>query len=107
MQIAGAGPDVRYSLQQSQLTGSTAPRHAVLVFADQATGQPPYKPGILKRFRKALRVPQLDESHRFHGLRHTLGTRMAAASVPMRTLGMAGPPGPRIGRRLHPLGTLP
>ena len=28
----------------------------------------------------------LDESHRFHDLRHTFGTAMAAAGVPMRTL---------------------
>jgi integrase len=28
----------------------------------------------------------LDESHRFHDLRHTFGTRMAAAGVPIRTL---------------------
>jgi site-specific recombinase XerD len=28
----------------------------------------------------------LDEHHRFHDLRHTFGTAMAAAGVPMRTL---------------------
>jgi integrase len=28
----------------------------------------------------------LDETLRFHDLRHTFGTRMAAAGVPMRTL---------------------
>jgi len=57
-----------------------------LVFAAPHTGEPPYKPGILKRFRKALRAAHLDESHRFHDLRHTFGTRMAAAGVPMRTV---------------------
>ena len=36
--------------------------------------------------RKALKAARLDESHRFHDLRHTFGTRMAAAGVPMRTL---------------------
>ena len=36
--------------------------------------------------RKALKAAKLDESHRFHDLRHTFGTRMAAAGVPMRTL---------------------
>jgi integrase len=57
-----------------------------LVFAAPHTGEPPYKPGILKRFRKALAAAHLDESHVFHDLRHTFGTRMAAAGVPMRTL---------------------
>ena len=36
--------------------------------------------------RKALEAAQLDERHRFHDLRHTFGTRMAAAGVPLRTL---------------------
>jgi integrase len=57
-----------------------------LVFAHPATGEPLYKPGILRRMRKALKAAKLDESHRFHDLRHTFGTRMAAAGVPMRTL---------------------
>jgi integrase len=29
---------------------------------------------------------KLEEAHRFHDLRHTFGTRMAAAGVAMRTL---------------------
>ena len=41
---------------------------------------------LLRRMRKALKAAKLDESHRFHDLRHTFGTRMAAAGVPMRTL---------------------
>ncbi len=57
-----------------------------LVFAAPHTGEPPYKPGILKRYRKALVAAQLEESHVFHDLRHTFGTRMAAAGVPIRTL---------------------
>ena len=57
-----------------------------LVFAAPHTEEPPYKPGILKRYRKALIAAQLDPSHVFHDLRHTFGTRMAAAGVPMRTL---------------------
>jgi integrase len=36
--------------------------------------------------RRALKAAGLDETHRFHDLRHTFGTRMAAAGVPMRTL---------------------
>ncbi len=36
--------------------------------------------------RRALKAAGLDEGHRFHDLRHTFGTAMAAAGVPMRTL---------------------
>lgn len=57
-----------------------------LVFAHPHSGEPLYKPGVLRRMRKALKAANLDESHRFHDLRHTFGTRMAAAGVPMRTL---------------------
>jgi integrase len=58
-----------------------------LVFADDPrTGGPLDKSAILRRYRKALKAARLDESHRFHDLRHTFGTAMAAAGVPMRTL---------------------
>jgi integrase len=57
-----------------------------LVFADPHTGGPMERAGILRRFRRALKTAQLDAGHRFHDLRHTFGTRMAAAGVPMRTL---------------------
>ena len=33
-----------------------------------------------------LKAAALDTTHNLHGLRHTFGTRMAAAGVPMRTL---------------------
>jgi integrase len=57
-----------------------------LVFADPLTGAPLSKAAILRRYRKALKAAKLDETHRFHDLRHTFGTRMAAAGVSMRTL---------------------
>ena len=57
-----------------------------LVFAHPATGGPLHKPGVLRRMRRALKAAGLDDSHRFHDLRHTFGTRMAAAGVPMRTV---------------------
>jgi integrase len=57
-----------------------------LVFAHPATGLPLRTAGILRRLRRALRAAGLDEAHRFHDLRHTFGTAMAAAGVPMRTL---------------------
>jgi integrase len=57
-----------------------------LVFADPMAGGPLSKPAILRRYRRALAAACLDHGHRFHDLRHTFGTRMAAAGVPMRTL---------------------
>jgi integrase len=36
--------------------------------------------------RAALKAAKLDDTHRFHDLRHTFGTRMAAGNVPMRTV---------------------
>ena len=57
-----------------------------LVFADPHTGGPLDKAAILRRYRRALQAARLDETHRFHDLRHTFGTRMAATGVPMRTL---------------------
>jgi integrase len=51
------------------------------------TGEPLPKANITRRFRKALKEAGLDDSHRFHDLRHTFGTRMAATGeVSMRTL---------------------
>lgn len=57
-----------------------------LVFADPHTGGPLDKAAILRRFRRALKAAQREQSHRFHDLRHTFGTRMAATGVPLRTL---------------------
>lgn len=57
-----------------------------LVFADPLTGGPLERAAILRRYRHALRAARLDDQLRFHDLRHTFGTRMAAAGVPMRTL---------------------
>jgi integrase len=62
------------------------PADDALVFPDAHTGAPVDKAGVLRRMRKALRAASLDETHRFHDLRHTFGTAMAAAGVPMRTL---------------------
>ena len=72
-----------------------------LVFAHPHTGRPIDRSKLLKRFKAAVAradvgefesVTQPDGSverrplTRFHDLRHTFGTRMAAAGVPMRTL---------------------
>jgi integrase len=57
-----------------------------LVFADPNSGGPLHRTRVLDRFRAALTAARLDERRTFHDLRHTFGTRMAAAGVPMRTL---------------------
>ena len=57
-----------------------------LVFAHPATGGPLTKPNMSRRFRKALKAAGLDETHVFHDLRHTFGTRIAAVGTPLRTL---------------------
>lgn len=62
------------------------PDDDALVFADPVAGGPLAKKSILTRFRAALAAANLDDTHRVHDLRHTFGTRMAAAGVPMRTL---------------------
>jgi integrase len=56
-----------------------------LVFGHPHTGKPLERSQVLKRFKAALRAAAVREV-RFHDLRHTFGTRMAAAGVPMRTL---------------------
>ena len=56
-----------------------------LVFGHPDTGEPLDKSNLLKRYHRALTRAGLRRL-RFHDLRHTFGTRMAGAGVPMRTL---------------------
>lgn len=66
---------------------SGEPADDELVFpSPKGSGGPLDKCATLRRMRRALRAAGLDETHRFHDLRHTFGTAMAAAGVPMRTL---------------------
>jgi integrase len=57
-----------------------------LVFPSVEDGGPQQRSNLLDRLRVTLRAARLDEERTFHDLRHTFGTRMAAAGVPMRTL---------------------
>jgi integrase len=56
-----------------------------LVFANPHTGKPMNGNALLKSYQRALQAAGVRRT-RFHDLRHTFGTRMAAAGVPMRTL---------------------
>jgi integrase len=56
-----------------------------LVFANPHTGRPMNGHTLTRTFQTALRGADVRKV-RFHDLRHTFGTRMAAAGVPMRTL---------------------
>jgi integrase len=56
-----------------------------LVFGHPLLGTPLERSRLLKRFKAAVARAGL-QAVRFHDLRHTFGTRMAAAGVPMRTL---------------------
>ena len=60
-----------------------------LVFCHPHTGKPIDRSKLSKRWRAAARTAGIytdDRQVRFHDLRHTFGTRMAAAGMPLRTL---------------------
>jgi site-specific recombinase XerC len=57
-----------------------------LVFAHLHTGGPIPKGDVTRRMRASLKAAGLDTTHHLHDLRHSFGTHMAAAVVPMRTL---------------------
>lgn len=59
---------------------------ADLVFAEPVSGEVLRRGALMRRYRRALKAATLEPTHRFHDLRHTFGTAMAAAGVPMRTL---------------------
>jgi integrase len=57
-----------------------------LVFGHPHTGGPLDSSNVLARFKEALEAAKVARVLRFHDLRHTFGTQMAAAGVPIRTL---------------------
>ena len=54
-----------------------------LVFPNPLTGSPQQRSEIHRRFKRTLRRASLREDMKFHGLRHTFATRLAAAGVPL------------------------
>ena len=56
-----------------------------LVFAHPESGQPLDRSKLVRRFKNALQRAGVRRVT-FHELRHTFGTRMAAAGVPLRTI---------------------
>jgi integrase len=56
-----------------------------LVFASPLSGEVLLHSPLVRRFKKALKAAGVRPT-RFHDLRHTFGTRIAAAGVPMRVL---------------------
>jgi integrase len=56
-----------------------------LVFCHPESGTPLDRSKLIRRFKQALKRAEIHQIT-FHELRHTFGTRMAAAGTPMRTL---------------------
>jgi integrase len=61
------------------------PRDRDLVFSHPETGKPLDRSKLVRRFKQAIDRAEVQRIT-FHELRHTFGTRMAAAGTPMRTL---------------------
>ena len=57
-----------------------------LVFAHPLHGRPLPEAMITRRFQAHAKLARVRADVRFHDLRHTFGTTMAASGVPMRTL---------------------
>ena len=70
---------------ERHFSASTYQADEDLVFCHPQTGAPLDRSRLLKRFKAAAKAAGLRDV-RFHDLRHTFGTRMAAAGVPLRTL---------------------
>lgn len=71
---------LRRLFKSSQFTGDTD-----LVFCHPETGAPYDASKLRKRFKDAVKAAGI-RPIRFHDLRHTFGTRMAAAGAPLRNI---------------------
>lgn len=70
----------------TQLQADTLfPRPQDLVFAHPDTGRPLDRSKLIRRFKEAVSRADVN-TVTFHELRHTFGTRMAAAGVPIRAV---------------------
>ena len=67
--------------EESRWTSPTSP-----VFADPISGKPLARTPLMRRYREALTDANLDPTFRFHDLRHTFGTTIARAGVPVGTI---------------------
>jgi integrase len=72
--------ELKQHLKHSNYTGADD-----LVFCHPETGNPFDSSKMRKRFKAAIKAAGV-RSIRFHDLRHTFGTRMAAAGAPLRTI---------------------
>jgi integrase len=54
-----------------------------LVFPNPATGDPQQRSEVHRRFKRTLKRAGLRDEMKFHGLRHTFATRLAASGVPL------------------------
>ena len=69
------------------------PGTTTLVFADPVTGEPLDKAADPPPLPQGAQGRGARPTYNLHGLRHTFGTRMAAAGVPMRTCRSGWAPG--------------
>ena len=65
--------ELELHFQRSQFTDDSA-----LVFPNPVTGDPQQRSEVHRRFKRTLKRAALREDMKFHGLRHTFATRLAA-----------------------------
>ena len=70
--------ELELHFQRSQFTADDD-----LVFPNPATGSPQQRSEVHRRFKRTLKRAGLRDDMKFHGLRHTFATRLAAAGVPL------------------------
>jgi len=70
--------ELELHFQRSRFTGDEE-----LVFPNPLTGSPQQRSEVHRRFKRTLKRAALREDVKFHGLRHTFATRLAAGGVPL------------------------